>query len=89
MNPNNEPVPATWYRDVRSGRRFCVTNVDNRNDTIAIQHFDGAIEQIQAGEWIELDLELTRAPADWSGPVDRIDTEDLDDGESAAKNPGH
>lgn len=87
VDTRSEPVPDTWYRNVRTGQRFCVTAVDRRNDAIAIQHFDGAIEQIGLGEWLELDVEVTRAPVDWTGAVDRYDAEDLDDGETTAKRP--
>lgn len=86
-NPDWAPAPEIWYTDVPSGRSFCVTDVDTSSDTIEIQHFDGDIEQIDLGEWVELDLELTQVPEDWSGLIDRVDGEDLDDSEVEARRP--
>lgn len=85
MEPDSGPVPRTWYRDVLSDRIFCVTDVDAANDVVEIQHFDGDIEQIDSGEWGSLDLELADPPRDWSGPLDRTEPQDLDDGESEAR----
>lgn len=83
-----EPVPETWYRNIQNGRTFFVINVDTFRNVVEIQHFDGDVEEIDFSEWVELDLELTGPPEDWSGPLDRVEPEDLDDGESAARSPG-
>ena len=52
----------TWYRDTASGRTFCVTGVDTRDDLIEVRHAGGDIERIELGRWIALDLELARSP---------------------------
>jgi hypothetical protein len=85
---DSEPTPNVWYRDVVNERTFMVTSVDERRDAVEVQHFDGDIEEIELSEWLDLDLEVTEPPEDWSGPVDAEVSEDLDDGESAARSTG-
>jgi hypothetical protein len=72
---------------MQNKRMFYVIDVDTAREVVEVQHLDGTIEEISFGEWVDFDLELCAPPENWSGPLDRVEMEDLDDGESAARKP--
>ncbi|MEM8983536.1 MAG: DUF6763 family protein [Pseudomonadota bacterium] len=68
------PVIGSWYR--RGNRKlFEVVAMDDWDDTIELQHFDGTVEEMELSHWPAELLEEVGAPEDWSGSVD-INTED-------------
>ncbi len=71
------PLPETgsWFRGP-DGRTFEVVAVDEKDQTIELQHFDGTLEEMDAEAWLELAAEPVDAPEDWSGSLD-MDSEDL------------
>lgn len=79
MVTENEPLVDNWYQDLDNGARFMVVAVDHDRDVVEIQHFDGDIEEIDLGNWYDMDLDLIEAPEDWSGPLDDYDREEADD----------
>jgi hypothetical protein len=54
-----------------------VTAIDDDEGTVEIQHFDGDVEEMDLDDWRELDLEAIEPPADWTGPVDDVERDDL------------
>jgi hypothetical protein len=88
MSTDNEPIPDIWYRNLEDDRTFVVTSVDETDDVVEIQDYEGDLDELTLAEWFALDLEVTAAPENWSGAMDRVDDEDLDDGEAAARHPG-
>lgn len=72
-----DPVVEQWYRQLEKGQEFKVTNVDEDNELVEIQHYDGDIQEINFDEWLELDLELTETPEDWTAPMDNVEYDDL------------
>ncbi|NNM61902.1 MAG: hypothetical protein HKM03_07005 [Steroidobacteraceae bacterium] len=75
-----KPVVEQWYRDA-TGAMFEVVAIDEDDQTIEIQYFDGSVAEMDYEAWSEQMLEGSlqngEAPEDWSGSVD-IGTEDLD-----------
>jgi hypothetical protein len=71
------PEVGTWYRGL-DGRTFEIVAVDEKDETIEIQHFDGTVEELDTDAWAELDAEPVDQPEDWSGSMD-VDEEDLPD----------
>ncbi|MBT8099470.1 MAG: hypothetical protein KJO82_06950 [Gammaproteobacteria bacterium] len=68
------PVVGKWFRRP-NGALFEVVAVDEDDETIEIQFFDGTIDEVELDSWREhLHLEVS-APEDWSGSVD-MDPED-------------
>ena len=65
-----DPIAGNWYRDIDSGRLFQVVAIDEDDGMIDLQHFDGDLEQIEAGQWPDLEVELVAEPEDWTGPLD-------------------
>ena len=68
-----------WYR-YTTGDLFEVVAVDDDDETIEVQHFDGTIEEIDfeswESQWADKTFEAAEAPEDWSGSVD---VESIDD----------
>ncbi len=63
------PVVGHWYR--RGTRKlFEVVAVDEYENTIELQHFDGTVEEMDADDWPVRLLDEAGPPEDWSGSVD-------------------
>ena len=77
MANNRKPIVNQWYRHIDKGQRFFVTAVDEDENTVEIQHFDGDIEEFDRNEWYELKIEPIEQPEDWTGPVDDVERDDL------------
>lgn len=72
MAAQNDPEIGNWYQST-SSLLFKVVAIDERDDTIEIQYFDGTIGELEMDLWESLAPEQLDAPDDWSGPFDDID----------------
>lgn len=72
--PVPEPAIGRWYRR-SNGQLFEVVAVDEDDETIELQFFDGTIDEVDHETWAKLLIERVAAPEDWSGSVD-MDPED-------------
>ena len=70
------PVIGEWYRRP-GGDSFEVVAIDRDDRTIEIQYFDGTVEELEAEEWLEEEIESCEAPEDWTGSVD-VEPEDTE-----------
>jgi hypothetical protein len=74
------PSVGQWYRGV-TNELFEVVAIDDGDETIEIQYFDGTVAEMDVETWNEqlFDrmLDIADAPEDWSGAVD-VEVEDLD-----------
>ena len=81
--PNPRAEVGDWYR-YTNGDLFEVVAVDEDDETIEMQHFDGTIEEIDfeswQSQWQDKAFEKAEAPEDWSGSVD-MEREDYDEDE--------
>ncbi len=77
----NHPVPVIgkWFLDNVDGQLFEIVAIDDEDQTIEIQYFDGAIEAIDQDLWDEMELTSAAAPEDWSGPFDDLEADDMAD----------
>ena len=79
--PNElDPQVDQWYAHLDKGQRFYVTAIDDENNTVEIQHFDGDIEEFSLDEWRDLEIELSVEPENWSGALDIAEQDDLGTG---------
>ncbi len=69
-----EPEIGNWYQSSNS-LLFKVVAIDEQDETIEIQYFDGTIGELDIESWDGLTPELLDAPDDWSGPFDDLDDE--------------
>ncbi len=75
------PMVGEWYRRP-NGALFEVVALDEDEQTIELQFFDGTIDEVDFDAWPTLLTEHVGAPEDWLGAVD-MDPEDFtgkDDG---------
>ena len=74
MATNLQPRIGDWYKNI-NGDNFEIVAIDEDEATLEIQHFDGAVEEIDLDSWYEMEIEPIEAPEDWSGSLD-IERED-------------
>ena len=75
------PTIGQWFRRP-DGALLEVVAIDEDDQTIEIQMFDGTIDEVDADAWREQFLVKVAAPEDWSGSVDM----DPDDYKGTATN---
>jgi hypothetical protein len=76
--PNElDPRIDQWYTHLDKGQRFYVTAIDEENNSVEIQHFDGDLEEYSLDEWRHLDIEISEEPENWSGGLDVAEKDDL------------
>lgn len=76
MATSRIPEPGEWY--FISGRLMVmVTAVDQDEQLIEIQHFDGTLAEIDVESWSRQAVEPIDEPEDWSGPFDDLEEDDL------------
>lgn len=68
------PSIGQWFRRP-SGTLLEVVAIDEEDNTVEIQLFDGTIDEVEFEAWPEQSLVEVAAPEDWSGAVD-MDPED-------------
>ena len=76
MTTENDPIIENWYFHKDKGQRFMVVNIDEDNDLVEIQHFDGDLEEISFSDWYNLDIEISAEPENWSGAIDVGEVDD-------------
>jgi hypothetical protein len=59
-----------WYRIEYSSDPVEVVSLDDDDQTVEIQHFNGEIEAIDVNDWLSLSPIEVQAPEDWSGPFE-------------------
>ena len=79
------PTVDQWYARRDNGELFHVVAVDEEADAIQIQNFEGDIEELDAEAWGAMDIEPVDPPENWTGPFDDLETDDIDDSESAMR----
>jgi Family of unknown function (DUF6763) len=72
------PSIGQWFRRP-NGTLFEVVAIDEDENTVEIQLFDGTIDEIDADGWSELFVIQVAAPEDVSGSLDMDPDEDADD----------
>lgn len=76
--PNElDPQIDEWYAYLDKGQRFYVIAIDDEENTVEIQHFDGDIEELSLDEWRNLNIELSVEPENWTGALDIDEKDDL------------
>jgi hypothetical protein len=75
-----QPIVGQWYRGA-TNELFEIVAIDEHDQTIEIQYFDGSVTEVDFETWNEQLreelIETADAPEDWSGAVD-VEVEDLD-----------
>lgn len=72
-----DPVIGDWYKDVENDLMFKVVAIEESDDTIEVQYFNGDIGEYDNDSWYNSTFDYVEAPEDWSAPFDEIEAEDL------------
>lgn len=73
-NNTHQARIGDWYQSI-NGDRFEIVALDDDEATLEIQHFDGAIEELDFDTWLDMEIDPIEPPEDWSGSFD-IERED-------------
>ena len=76
MSHELDPKVGRWYRRLDDEQLFKVASIDEDDGLIEIKTVDGAIEELDSTEWVELDLEAAEAPEDYVDPDDESEEEE-------------
>jgi len=77
MPADIDPITGQWYQPLDKGQEFQVVAVDEARGTIEIQRYDGDVEELGMEDWRQLEVEPVEPPEDWTGPLDRIEADEL------------
>ena len=77
MTTEADAVVGNWYQHRDKGQKFCVVALDDDQEVIEIQYFDGSIEEIEKRNWYGLELDLIDEPENWFGALDVGEQDDL------------
>ena len=76
--PNElDPLIGQWYSHLDKGQRFYVTAINDKDNTVEVQHFDSDIEEFSLEEWRNLPIELSVEPENFSGALDIATKDDF------------
>ena len=76
MSHELDPKVGRWYRRVDDEQLFKVVSIDEDDGVVEIKTVDGEVEELDAAEWVELDLEAAEAPEDYVDPDDADDEDE-------------
>ena len=76
MSEEIRPIVGEWYKDTE-GHIFEVVAMDEVDNYIEIQFFDGEIDEMDFDAWGSSVVESVEQPEDWSGPYDEMERDDL------------
>lgn len=75
--PNElDPIVDQWYVHLDKGQRFYVTAIQETDDSVEVQYFDGDLEEFTFEDWRELNVALSEQPENWSGAIDVAEVDD-------------
>jgi hypothetical protein len=77
MPTDTLPTIENWYEDTASGRTFRVVAIDEDNDAIDVQYFDGDLAEFDFSSWRESALVPIEPPEDAAAPFDDLEPDDL------------
>ncbi len=71
------PVIDQWYKETENDLLFKVVAIEESDDSIEVQYFNGDISEFDQDSWSNSKIIAIEAPEDWSAPFGGIDADDL------------
>jgi Family of unknown function (DUF6763) len=68
-----------WYLRPDTHETFQLIDWDDQSGTARVQMCDGNLDEIDEDSWRALSPEPVEAPEDWTGPLDNLESGDLDE----------
>jgi hypothetical protein len=88
MNSVGRPQVGDWYQNEDKGEPFQVVSVDAASGTVQTQSFDGELDSIEMEDWDQIPLVTAAAPEDWTGPLDDMEPDDVNEDDSPSDRAG-
>jgi hypothetical protein len=88
MSHELDPKVGRWYRRLDDEQLFKVVSIDEDDGLVEIKNVEGEIEELDAAEWIELDLEGAEAPEDYVDPDEKSDDDDEEEEDKPVRGAG-
>jgi hypothetical protein len=82
MNSVGRPQVGDWYQNQDKGEPFQVVSVDAASGTVQTQSFDGELDSIEREDWEQIPLVTAAAPEDWTGALDDVEPDDVNEDDS-------
>jgi hypothetical protein len=82
------PQVGDWYQNEDKGEPFQVVSVDAASGTVQTQSFDGELDSIEMEDWDQIPLVTAAAPEDWTGPLDDMEPDDVNEDDSPSDRAG-
>ena len=83
MSHELDPKVGRWYQRLDDEELFKVVSIDEDDGVIEIRTTDGELEELDATEWVVLDLEFAEPPEDFVDPDEKSDDDELEEEEEA------
>ncbi len=80
MQNELDPRIDQWYTHIDKGQCFYVIAIDEKQNTVEVQHFDSDLEELSLDEWRGLQIVLSEEPENWTGALDIAEKDDLGTG---------
>lgn len=79
MTTITDPIIGRWYKDVENNLKFKVVAIEESDDAIEVQYFNGDIGEYDHDGWYSSKFNPIEVPEDWREPFDDIATDLFDD----------
>ena len=76
MSSQEFPIVGNWYRDFNQ-QLFEVVALDDADNLIEIQYFNGDIDEMDYDAWYGLVAENVPPPEDWTNPFGEVEADNL------------
>jgi len=90
MSTITDPVIDQWYKDVENDFVFKVVAIEESDDMIEVQYYNGDIGEYDRDSWYGSTFDFIEAPEDWSAPYGNLELDDLgysdSDGDNSQSN---
>ena len=64
-----DPIIGSWYKDLENNLTFKVVTIDEVDDSIEVQYFNGDIGEYDRDSWYNSTFDYIEEPEDWSAPL--------------------
>jgi hypothetical protein len=72
-----DPIIGSWYKDVENNLMFKVVAIEESDDSIEVQYYNGDIGEYDHDSWYSSTFDYIEDPEDWSAPFDDLESDDL------------
>ena len=73
-----KPIVGQWYVNRDTDGMFEIVSVDDATGAVELQDYEGTLDEIDADEWLALNIEEIDPPEDLIGIFDITEEDDID-----------